>query len=820
MATQLPFEQNAFRVVSAQGSAQAAPTPWIQGIGESGEAARKDLEEFTGRLVALEDFSAQQKAAYDISVAQQLAQEKLDAKMALPDGAPESFFEADGSARRTKMQNFLYAFRKDIDKVAKLGVLPKTQAKIQSAAQSALLDMSKTLIASGIHKQQKIALNNLNNNYRLAMEQNRWEDAAALAMQGEEAGLYKPGEGQLLAFRARKDGVRSSFESLLDSDPQEAGKMLYSDKLDEFFTANEKTNMRKQLQKRREAVARSGLADNDAPQWILKGDASPTGKARRKAAETPELTGFFTPQEIMWHKALQSGGNPDQIRKQVLQQAIAEAQAFDPSVEPEAAMDEFVQRYLQYKSGGKSLFSGEQLQRIYKNGRSTYDKSAHVGIRVTDRLDNLGRGMQLVNEKWWATAQQHCKEGGKYYKEFSETIDLASKLDPEMEVRQAVLRRHIEENKTKILEEYNQWRESKEGQEANTLEQTAYFLRCVEKATGNKKKSIDKKTNEYHNEIINNQKDIFNRFNEDNPRTYTTISFPTEESPLPEPVVWAAGYADPTRELKEDEILLPKSMMGGVEPGKTVVELQYDNKHVRYFTVAGECEGDIALQSHKLGLQGFDTKKTLQVNMRFLTPESGSQKTKLQKAVLGSAAAADRIFESEARRDANGRLAVYRPPAGDGSDYEVAGINSQSHPREAQRLMRLIEGGQHDKAQNEAKRYIQEYTEPAVKPIKEAGLPRSAGVEYLLRDIYFNSGKGGYDKVLNRALGLPDHADPERRLEALKQVRSAKDLAEALTRERVRFYHNIARSNPAKAKFLRGWMNRAAGSYRDAIAMS
>ena len=50
-------------------------------------------------------------------------------------------------------------------------------------------------------------------------------------------------------------------------------------------------------------------------------------------------------------------------------------------------------------------------------------------------------------------------------------------------------------------------------------------------------------------------------------------------------------------------------------------------------------------------------------------------------------AMAKAIVDFEARRDARGRLAVYRLPAGDGGgSYEVAGINDRYHPTEAAHL--------------------------------------------------------------------------------------------------------------------------------------
>ena len=52
------------------------------------------------------------------------------------------------------------------------------------------------------------------------------------------------------------------------------------------------------------------------------------------------------------------------------------------------------------------------------------------------------------------------------------------------------------------------------------------------------------------------------------------------------------------------------------------------------------------------------------------------------------------IIDFEARRDAKGRLQVYKLPAGDGGGtYEVAGINDRYHPVEAAHLAQLVKAG-------------------------------------------------------------------------------------------------------------------------------
>jgi lysozyme family protein len=107
------------------------------------------------------------------------------------------------------------------------------------------------------------------------------------------------------------------------------------------------------------------------------------------------------------------------------------------------------------------------------------------------------------------------------------------------------------------------------------------------------------------------------------------------------------------------------------------------------------------------------------------------------------------ILSFEARRDAQGRLAVYKLPANDGGgSYEVAGINDRYHPEQASHLRSLIQAGQFAEAEASAVEYMVKYTDAA------AGWTTNAGVEFYLRDCVFNRGPGGAAKILQIALGV------------------------------------------------------------------
>lgn len=107
------------------------------------------------------------------------------------------------------------------------------------------------------------------------------------------------------------------------------------------------------------------------------------------------------------------------------------------------------------------------------------------------------------------------------------------------------------------------------------------------------------------------------------------------------------------------------------------------------------------------------------------------------------------ILDVEARRDRNGRLAIYKLPAGDGGGtYEVAGINDRYHPEAAARLRDLVERRKFVQAEREAIEHILEVTD-------EAGRwARSPSAEAALRDTAFNRGITGCARILQMCLNV------------------------------------------------------------------
>ena len=163
------------------------------------------------------------------------------------------------------------------------------------------------------------------------------------------------------------------------------------------------------------------------------------------------------------------------------------------------------------------------------------------------------------------------------------------------------------------------------------------------------------------------------------------------------------------------------------------------------------------------------------------------------------------IVDFEARRDAQGRIQVYKLPAGDGGgEYEVAGINNKYHPDEAASLRHLVMSGRFKDAEQQAQVYIATFTDAVV-----TWCPITA-VEAYLRDCAFNRGAGGAARIFQRALGVePDGRVGPITLGAASKLtdKGAKKFLTAL-REAREYHERHFVGRDESSKFWKGLVNR------------
>ncbi len=166
---------------------------------------------------------------------------------------------------------------------------------------------------------------------------------------------------------------------------------------------------------------------------------------------------------------------------------------------------------------------------------------------------------------------------------------------------------------------------------------------------------------------------------------------------------------------------------------------------------------------------------------------------------------ADFTFRKEAQLK-GGKLAVYKPPAGDGGGaFEVAGITARYQPKEAAELKALVEAGRHQEAESKAKLFFAKRAEPFIKHTNRAG------IQLQLTDIVHNRGEGGLRSILQRATGMANEKDYQKLIETLNTDPQA---LEKLHKARVSYEMEVVdRGRASRAKFRQGLMNRFNAAY-------
>lgn len=165
-------------------------------------------------------------------------------------------------------------------------------------------------------------------------------------------------------------------------------------------------------------------------------------------------------------------------------------------------------------------------------------------------------------------------------------------------------------------------------------------------------------------------------------------------------------------------------------------------------------------------------------------------------------------------------LRVTRLPSGDGGGtWEIAGICDGIEPKEFNLIKSMLDRGDREAAWNECLRYVLVNTEPLIAN----GVAGCYAIEFMLRDMTFNMGVAGTTKVVQRMLGLSIDGKWGKNTQAAwtRAILSWEEMEvlDALDHACRARYRSIADANPAKAKFLKGWLNRCDARHAYALTL-
>lgn len=177
------------------------------------------------------------------------------------------------------------------------------------------------------------------------------------------------------------------------------------------------------------------------------------------------------------------------------------------------------------------------------------------------------------------------------------------------------------------------------------------------------------------------------------------------------------------------------------------------------------------------------------------------------------------ILREEARRGKDGKLKVHKLPAADGGGaYEVAGINVKYHPEEARKLKAMIESGAPDEAvEQEVMSYYKSYTQFGHDMISP--YTKSKGLELFIRDCSLNHSPKGVRWILRNAVGVGSDKEIGNGIANFIAVHGEMGMLKALANARKNYYLKVASDSPSKKIFINGWLNnRLPDIYRASYA--
>lgn len=779
---------------------------------ERAAATRSEaLGKMEQQAVALLDAKTQSDADSQALDVQSWMEQRMAKGLAAVPGTAESWFFADGTQDQDKIASYLTESRERMAAIRPQFISAVAAEEWSQNQQRRFNEISTRLQGqANLHEAKAIraSAQELLDKYEANGDTAAYIRQVGLMQRG---GVISAAKADTLVFQARKRSALDALGAMVISDPDAAYDALHGGAYDEFLSGYDKQKMLASLRKNREEKGPAEFAQS----FLSVG--APDGGADRDGA--PEMTGYFSEQECRWLCALRAG-RADDVRVEMTRAMLEEARAFDPNQDEEEFRAAFARKW-----NGVFGFDKDFVSRQLALAGKRREKLGNYAIDVKQRLDNMETGGMLFNAATWQGIESGAEDVSAIRTRYGAALGVDDDTDDETVRRKYLAYRrkgHAAELRGRITERYDAWLDTDEGSKASPVVQREKLLSIAREVTGNKRigvgealfldadaRSAMQAQQVRHAEWAKKQGKLF---------------YVRPASDGVEPYALATVGFDASNKTLPEGVLLPEAMVKGRRMEDMVVEMTYDNKHVRRFRVVGTTDGDAPVMTYAVARKGgYSTDKAYNVALRV---RNGNTEALMQpfERPLGAAvpqSAEDMILESEARRDRRGRLMVYYPSAHDGGVYEVAGINQASHPAMAARLKQLVDSGQHEEAERQARAYIRQFTEPVAATLSGAGV-QSKGADAFLRSVFFNGGEGGACAVLNRVLGTGgkrlDDAHRAKLREYMK-THSEKQFLEALRQARSAWYRSIVQHNPRKQVYAQGWENRTEREYRQAVSM-
>ena len=845
MSRELPLYQGATPQSPQQQMQGPGFTPHVQPMGGMLDAAVQAGLGAGEQYAELKDFGASQQTEHQRRVHDQQMRKEFESRIRLSWGSEGSFYDSEGNRREDEVKAFIIKWQEKNNGIPRPFWLEKNAMRDEGDLMQANDALASRVELMTLDAEAKNREQAFQDNYDLAVEQEDWPGAHRVIDRAVEAGQITRARGDIMLLdlrdtalmaRARKQSEEDpvAFWNELDDDGSPYAALPFSKRMQlqrlaslsmqgfsrSFVKSVETGNARaEKIPGSKTSTASTGNAKkekeiyNPAPSNITRNlhalwrryngdfkegqgkiDAMPFLAEQGRAMITSPHDETEAEMVIALYKQFGQGEDYAKAMVKQWQEDLARPKGLDPKVTLSHAAQ--VGYFTREEDAAILALEQEKAQKQEDDEWTPEDEARLKAAK--DRRKAAAENAQsllLANLDIWKNDQQY--NGGKERKELTE-LEVANRLWD-------TIANYTPGNRDQVQQD------SFRHQEAINI--TAASDNYIRKQAAAQSRNLDLKAELSVTNRLNEEErkaaekmiaDIRRREEEAYRRTQPVDSIVPVSRNKELPSQWGDDG-------QESILYVPEGWYAeGITVGVTTPNRRYAEAQI---VSKPDCTSPTMSKALRRQLG------TMNINYDQITVTAAGTKA---NTAAGNTAAL--IFSNEARRDKQGNLSVYRLPAGDGGGtHEIAGINNGGHPAEYAKLETLVKAGKHAEAEQEAKRYIMQYTQPVGNILQTAGVT-SSGIDYFLRDMYFNGGEYGAVRVIHRALGVEDskkfNADTVEAIKNYLKTHTEQQLLERLKNARERLYKSIAANNPEKRQFLSGWLNRNNRVYGQAADMA
>lgn len=619
-------------------------------IRERAAATRSEaLGKMEQQAVALLDAKTQSDADSQALDVQSWMEQRMAKGLAAVPGTAESWFFADGTQDQDKIASYLTESRERMAAIRPQFISAVAAEEWSQNQQRRFNEISTRLQGqANLHEAKAIraSAQELLDRYEANGDTAAYIRQVGLMQRG---GVISAAKADTLVFQARKRSALDDLGAMMISDPDEAYDRLNNGQYDMYLSAAERARWLAKMREDKKLAKPKDIMDT----YIDNPEAA---KAEDK---TPEFSGYFTAQECGWINAI-AAGKGDDVKQEMEYAAIEEARAFDPKGDQEKFRADFMRKW-NGQFGLDKDFCSRQLSLAEKRrGKLTSPQ-----IDVKQRLDNMESGGVLRNEETWAKIQQNMPSVERIRRDYKALAGINDN-DEDERVQEKYLtyrmKAHNKELRGRINEMYDAWLDTEEGEKATPHEQAEQLRSFARLVTGRENVGVGGVQDLEQNAIEGTQLQEKKHADWLRSRGKLVQYTPTVRE---EPYMNASMGFDSERKDLPAGVLLPKSMLGDAKQEDVVMEITYDNKHIRRFRVVGTTDGEQPVMTYAVARDGgYELDRVYHVAARLRHGKTDELMAPMDKPIGGSSVQGSlgitRDTPPPAAADKLGGLAPYR----------------------------------------------------------------------------------------------------------------------------------------------------------------